>query len=116
MMRRIAAAMATMALAVLPMAALADGADQALEQLAVEMASTPAQHQALAKYFEARADEARAEASRHESMAKTYAATKTSQRAEMRRHCDALVKEYTEMAKQFDALAELHKKEAMGGK
>ena len=41
-----------------------------LEQLVIEMAKTPADHSALAKHYQAKAADARAEAAEHEAMAK----------------------------------------------
>jgi hypothetical protein len=87
-----------------------------LEHLVVEMASTPAEHEAVARHYAARADEARQEMRRHERMARAYTASKTSQPQRMRNHCLALASKYGEIATEFDELAKLHEGEAGEGR
>lgn len=118
MKTRIAVALAAAAMALSPAVSLADDAGSSLEQLAVEMAKTPDQHAALARYYREKAEEARSEAARHESMAKTYAGGggKASQRQSMKRHCDEIAMKYTEIAKDYDALAKDQDEEAKTAK
>jgi hypothetical protein len=83
-----------------------------LEHLVIEMASTPAEHQAVARHYTAKAEEARQEMRRHERMAQAYTGSKTSNPQRMRNHCLELVKKYQEVAAEYDELAKLHEEEA----
>ena len=93
--------------------ARADEAAGGLEAVVVEMVSTPEQHQALARYYRARAKEARAEAKRHEHMAHSYGGGKMRPKAKMKKHCENLATSFAERAKDLDELAVLHGKEAV---
>jgi hypothetical protein len=86
--------------------------DDSLEDLVIEMASTRAQHTAVANYYAAKAEEARQEVRRHEHMADSYGHSKTSQPQQMRNHCLGLAKKYGEIAAEYDELAKLHQNEA----
>ena len=83
-----------------------------LEALVIELATTPAQHKAVAEHYRAEAADARKQAERHRSMGKSYGAGKFVQRQEMQKHCDALAADYEAQAKQYDELAQLHEREA----
>jgi len=83
-----------------------------LEALVLELATTPAQHHAVAAHYRAQAEEARQEAARHRSMGKTYGGGKFVLRQQMQKHCDDLAAEYDALAKQYDQLAKLHDQEA----
>jgi hypothetical protein len=86
--------------------ALADPS-HSLEQLVVEMAKTPADHAALAKHYQAKAADARAEAAEHEAMAKSYGGGKLAERVKMQDHCKKLSEQYNAVATQYDDLAKL---------
>jgi ABC-type branched-subunit amino acid transport system substrate-binding protein len=92
--------------------AFAQGGEHDLEQLLVESASTPAQHQALAQHFHAKAAKARAEAKQHRSMADSYAGTKLVIAAAQRKHCNDLAAGLEAQAKLYDELAAGHEAEA----
>lgn len=81
-----------------------------LEALAIELASTPAQHAAVARYYREQANEARAKAATHKSMKGTYAGGKLTQKRAMANHCERLIKEYTALAAEYDGLAAEHAK------
>jgi hypothetical protein len=83
-----------------------------IESLVVEMAHTPAEHEALAKYYRAKAADARAEASRHEAMGSSYGTGKMTQRAQMEKHCAKIAELDNAMADQYDALAKAHEEAA----
>jgi hypothetical protein len=85
---------------------------QSLEVLVVEIAKTPAQHTALANYYRAKAEHARAEASRHESMGRAYLGGKSTQRQAFQNHCRKLTEEEQALAQEYEALAKLHEEEA----
>ena len=106
-MSRIHTLVLALALGVLPAMALADDSSS-LEQVLIESASSPKDHQALAKYYAGKAAEARKEAESHRAMAKTYGGVKGSQIAMMKDHCDKLATLSDDQAKEFDAMAAAH--------
>jgi len=99
-------------LALSPGVSLADEGNQSLEQLVVEMATTPEEHAALARYYHAKAEEARAEMRSHEGMGRSYGGGKIIQKQQMKRHCQNISEKYSVIAKDYDALAKLHEEEA----
>ena len=111
-MNEIKITLLVLALAVSPGIVSAQEHGHSLEQLVVEMAETPEQHEALARHFRARADEARSEMQRHERMARSYGGGKISQRQQMRRHCQGISERYAAIAEDLEALAKLHDEEA----
>ena len=95
-------------------AVFAQNEDEAgLEHLVIEMATTSAQHHAVAEHYTAKAAEARQEMRRHERMARAYSGSKTAQPQRMRNHCEQLVKNYEQIAAEYDELAKLHEQEAI---
>jgi hypothetical protein len=97
---------------VAPGAILAQEDDVGLEHLVIEMASTRAEHEAVARYYAGKAEEARGEMRRHEQMARSYSTSRSSQPQQMRNHCLKLVEKYGEIAAEYDELAKLHEEEA----
>lgn len=83
-----------------------------VEELVVDMANTPADHAAVAKYFRAKAAEARSEANRHKSMGRVYTGGKFHHRSQMESHCKKLTAQSNAMADEYEALAKLHEEEA----
>lgn len=69
----------------------------------IAAAETPADHEAIAKSYEADAVTAEAKAKEHESMARKYRSIggpkSTANSSPMVRHCQRLVKSYTDAAK-----------------
>ena len=100
------------ALAVAFFGAAASAGDHGLEEVLVESASTPAEHQALAHHFHAKAAAARKEAERHRAMAKTYGGTKLVIAEAQRKHCTDLAQGLDAQAKAYDELAAGHETEA----
>lgn len=103
----LAAAAAVLALCLAsPLPAAAD-----VTEAQIAAARTPADHEAIAKAYDADAASAEAKAREHEAMAKTYrsAGGQKSYTNSMVRHCDRLVKEYTEAAADYRALAAEHR-------
>ena len=101
----VAAAVLALGLAVPDFAA----ADVTEAQIAA--AKTPADHEAIAKAYDADAAAAEAKAKEHQTMARAYhsaGGTKSTGNA-MVRHCDRLVKEYTDAAADYRALAAEHR-------
>jgi hypothetical protein len=81
----------------------------------IEAAKTSADHEAIAKSYDAEATAADAKAAAHESMAKTYrvgGSPKGSHTA-MAGHCEKLVKQYRAVAEENRQLAAAHRQMAM---
>lgn len=116
---RLAAALLLGVLALAPGLATAQET-HSLEQVLVENAKTPAEHQALASHYRAQAAEARAEASEHDKMARTYKPPQeikmnwgtVQQRQKMADHCKRISQQSQANAEDYEALAKLHDEEA----
>ncbi len=83
--------------------------DKNIEQMISE-AKTPADHEAIAAYYEKEAQEAQQKYEEHLKLKAAYAkiphlASKTGLPA----HCDSIAKKYANIAKDYEALAKLHK-------
>ncbi len=89
--------MGSLLLTATPGFAVADDSD-ALEAYLVESADSPGEHAALARYYRAKAAEARGAADHHKAMAR-------NSKPGMKQHCDRIAKLNQEMAAEFDALA-----------
>src|SRR5262245_19883781 len=79
----------------------------------ISTAKTPADHEAIAAYYEKEAQEARQKEAQHKEFSKSYSTipvlkTKGSAVA----HCDAIAKKYADIAKDNEALAKMHKEMA----
>ncbi len=107
-MRKIAVALLLGTLAFTGRIALAQG-EQSLEQ-AIESAKTPADHEAIAKEFQSKAQAARSEASLHEKMASAYdrGPVKLTQANQAKEHCRKIIQSNKAIAKEYDALAKIH--------
>jgi hypothetical protein len=109
---RVASLALAFALCAAPMAVSA-GEDHDLEEMMVETAATPAQHEALAAHFRARAESARREAARHRAMGKAYAGGRMARSpSPPSTHCTKLANMFDEQATEYDALAAAHEAEA----
>jgi hypothetical protein len=93
------------ALSAAPLAATATADDQDMEQLLVEWATTPAQHQALAKHFKEKAEAAKAEAAHHRAMAKSYSSTKAANVKPQMDHCNKLAALADQEAAEYEKMA-----------
>src|SRR5262249_10196439 len=90
--------------------------DKNIEQMITE-AKTPADHEAIAAYYEKEAQAAQEEYQEHLKLKAAYAkiphlASKTALRA----HCDSIAKKYADIAKEDEALAKLHMNMAKSAK
>ena len=107
MRRTIATLAAGCLLALAPAAgwaqAAASGGDNLLGVL-VDSANTPAEHQALARYFRAAAADARALAETHQAMSRSYSG-KPGELKNMNKHCDQIAKLNQDLAAQYEAMA-----------
>ena len=95
-------------LAAVPVALVARADDAAIVEVLIESASTPAQHQALADYYKAKASEAKKEAENHRAMAKTYGGQKATVSAAQMDHCNKLASLLDSEAAEYDSLASAH--------
>jgi hypothetical protein len=78
---------------------------QHLEHLMIENADTPAEHQALARYYRMKAADAKALAAEHRSMAKSYTGGNVASLRAMKKHCDRIAELNDELAAQYEDLA-----------
>lgn len=100
------------AVIVCPALAVSAAEDKMLEELLIEQATTPEQHQAVARYYRAKADAARKEAENHRAMRSAYVAGKYVEQRKFQEHCDQLIAHYEAVAKEFDTLATMHQSAA----
>jgi hypothetical protein len=108
-MRRLVFLATTIALLAGPFAPIAAAADQSLEQVLIDSASSPQEHAALANYYAGKAAAARKEAEYHRAMGKSYSGAKATQLAMMKDHCDKLATLYDDQAKEFDTMASMQR-------
>jgi cell division protein ZapA (FtsZ GTPase activity inhibitor) len=85
------------------------GESKSIEQR-VRTAKTPADHKALATFFQKEAQASQRQATRHLQLKEAYAAMPNAQM--MVSHCDAIAKHYQEIAKELTSMAEMHKETA----
>jgi hypothetical protein len=86
----------------------------------IKTAKTPAEHEAIASYYEQQAAAAKKKAAEHEKMAETYKGGGTSigkgVSVSMPQHCEALAKSFNEEAAQYAAMAQAHRDLAKSAK
>ena len=107
MRRTIASLAAGFLMALAPAAAWAQaaaGGNASLLQVMVDSAHTPAEHQALARYFRAQAADAKALAEAHQSMSRSYSG-KPGELRNMNKHCDEIEKLNQQLSAQYEAMA-----------
>jgi hypothetical protein len=76
----------------------------------IREAKTPADHQALAAWYEKEAQAAQQLASKHFMMRQVYAAARAMERKDQAgEHCAFVAKKYQEMAKEYETLAAIHR-------
>jgi hypothetical protein len=102
------------AIGYLPFGAAEEG--QNIDQM-IATAKTPADHEAIAAYYEKQAQAAHQEHKEHQQMSSEYAKvpvlkTKTGAVA----HCNSIAKKYEDIAKEYEALAKVHQGMAKSAK
>lgn len=102
------------ALGYLPVGVAEEG--KSIEQQITE-AKTSTDHEAISAYYEKEAQAAHQEHAEHQKMSDSYATipalkTKTGAVA----HCNTIAKKYAEIAKEYEALAKIHKNAAKSAK
>ncbi len=81
--------------------------DDTLDQM-ITNAKTPAEHGAIATYFEQEATDARKKAAIHKSSAETYRKLKLSKPMYMAEMCDGIASGFEKTAKDAEDLAKMH--------
>lgn len=79
-----------------------------LEQRLIESASTPADHEALAKYFRAEADELRMMALAHRSVGDSYRRSKMRKAEEQKEHCERIAGLEEQISLEYERLSKSH--------
>lgn len=104
------AILAVTGLSYLPFSSAAEETN--IEQM-IEQAKTPADHEALAAYYEKEAQAAKQKYELHKKMEAAYSKFPSlKQKSNILFHCDTLAKDYETMAKQYEMLAQIHKEMA----
>ena len=107
----VVALLTIMELGYLPFGSAAEG--KSIEQMIAE-AKTPADHEAIAAFYEKEAQGARQKYAEHKKLADFYAATPAlkTKSGTLFAHCNAAAAKYEEIAKEYEALAQMHKEMA----
>jgi hypothetical protein len=83
----------------------------------IREAKTPADHQAMAAFYEQEAQTARELSAKHLAMRDSYATIPVLQeKGRAVDHCNAIARKYQEMAKDYAGLAEVHRRLAAQAK
>lgn len=86
-------------------------------QRKIREAKTPADHQAIAAFYEKEAQEAHQRHTKHLAMRDAYAKIPVlREKGKADAHCETIAKKYQEMAKEYEALAAIHKNMAESAK
>src|SRR5215813_9574605 len=86
---------------VLPIGSAQEG--KSIEQMITE-AKTPADHEAIAAYYDKEAQEARKKRAEHQKMKEWYEGTPAMSKGGFSTHCDSLISLDDKTAKQYEAL------------
>jgi flagellar motility protein MotE (MotC chaperone) len=78
------------------------------EQRLIELASTPAEHEALAKRFHAEADRLRMMALAHRSMGDSYRRSKMRKAEEQKEHCERIAALEEKISTEYERLSREH--------
>lgn len=108
MRNRIASALLVGALALSPGFAFAEESGASIEQLVVDMADTPANHAAVAKFYREKAEDERAAAYTHQAMGRSYSRAKMASERKLEAHCNRISELNKATAEEYEAVAKLH--------
>ena len=113
----VGAAFLTVAVAGLPLGSWAISAHAAAIDAQIAAAKTPADHEAIAAWYDEQAKAAEAKAAEHRKMGQEYQkAGGPAGKAQLPAHCNGLVKIYTSAAKEYAAMAKAHREMAKHAK
>jgi hypothetical protein len=79
-----------------------------VEQMITE-AKTPADHEAIAAYYDKEAKDAHEKHARHQKMEEFYQKNPALNKSGFSTHCDIIAANYDKTAKEYEALAQLHR-------
>lgn len=89
---------------------------KSIEQMITE-AKTPADHEAIAAYYDKEAQAAHEQHAKHKKLADSYVGTPLmSKSPTLMNHCNDAAKKYQGIAKDYEALAKAHKEMAKSAK
>ena len=112
-MNRLVVALLIGGFSLAPLFAAAQESGGSLEEIVVQTADTKAEHEALAKFYEKEAADARAAAKRHEAMSRAYVGGVRSGGGQpFGTHCKNIAEKQAAIATEYDHLAKMHADEA----
>jgi hypothetical protein len=79
-------------------------------------AKTPADHEAIAAFYEKQAQEAHKKHAEHKKMEETYKKNPALNKSNFSFHCDRIAASYETTAKEYEDLAKMHKEMAQAAK
>jgi hypothetical protein len=79
-----------------------------IEQM-IAGAKTPADHEAVAAYYDKEAKDAHEKHTKHQKMEEFYQKNPTLNKSGFSTHCDLIASNYDKTAKEYEALAKLHR-------
>jgi hypothetical protein len=107
--RMVVAMLVLAATAMLPVTRAAAVSDSDIDAQ-IAAAKTPADHEAIATYYDGKAAEAQAKADEHKKMSAAYKKEGGSvSKTHLHDHCDGLVRVYQSAAKDYRAMADAHR-------
>jgi hypothetical protein len=86
-----------------------------VEQMIVD-AKTPADHEAIAAYYDKEAKDAHAKHAEHQKMEEFYKKNPALNKSGFSTHCDLIASNYDKTAKEYETLAKLHRDMAKSAK
>jgi hypothetical protein len=96
--------------------ALGSAADEkSIEQMITE-AKTPADHEAIATYYEKEAQAAHEKHLKHQKMEEFYQKNPALNKSGFGTHCNLIAANYDKTAKEYEALAKMHREMATSAK
>jgi hypothetical protein len=109
----ISAATALLAITGLSYVPFSSAAEETNIEQMIEQAKTPADHEALAAYYEKEAQAAKQKYEQHKKMEAAYSKIPSvKEKSNLLSHCDTLAKDYERMATQYEVLAQVHREMA----
>jgi hypothetical protein len=97
----------------LPVGVAQDG--KSIEQMIAD-AKTPADHEAIAAYYDKEAKDAHAKHAEHQKMEEFYKKSPALNKSGFSTHCDLIASNYDKTAKEYETLAKLHRDMAKSAK
>jgi len=89
--------------------------EKSIEQM-INEAKTPADHEALAAFYDKQAQEAHQKHAEHQKMEEWYKKNPALNKSGFSFHCDRIAASYETTAKEYEELAKLHKEMAKSAK